>query len=764
MRSGLALALLLAACSRDAPPAKELTCPAGELDDAGSCVPVECGRGTWGNLDVDGDTVFVDASAEEGGDGAEAAPFQTIGDGLDAAEATGADMVAVAAGTYTESVQLGSKLDGLHLAGRCSALVDNRASADDETGLTARGGTAQWRVSGLGFTGFAVGVEQRSGSLSLDGVDVTDSQGLGVLSYDSARSLRLNRVVVRGTRPAEVDPETASGVGIWMDGGSLEVANAAITDNRYSGIVAASASVRISNSEVSGTRADDDALGSGIFLYDAELEGEDLVIADNTETGIAAVRSALVLSGLEVSDTRLNEEGEGGIGIYAYGEGGLSLSSSHFAGNHLAAVNVVSSEASLTDLHIEGTLGDAEGYGAALQFEHATVVLSNSMLADNLTYGVLAADAEVSMENVEIHTTLMGAVPGAAIGIIEGSTLDATGVLLADNDRAGLLVDDSDATWSGGTISGTRLGTDDSGWAISVQFDASLDLSDCALVGNHLGIGVYDATATISHVTIEDTRQAQQTTVSVAVNAEEGSVVQADDLQIQRTQGPALLSMTGASLSCSDCTLEESTYAAAMVYLGGTLVLGPDVRIAGTAADATLGGGVGVLGGFILPSSADEDEQDYGPVTLQMVDVSVADSALAAVYLAGQGSYVLEGCSLQGGLDDDFASVYPFGNALFAVDGVERWDAAAETGLLVRDSALAASAGGGVFLHDASATLEGNTYEDNAPDLVQQGCRDGVVSPVGVEDLDTTSICPEYDARIERLDFYLRFPPLELEP
>ena len=61
----LLLALLLA-CSTDPEP---LTCAEGELLDGDLCVPEVCGTGTWGDLETDGYTIYVDASADAGGDG-----------------------------------------------------------------------------------------------------------------------------------------------------------------------------------------------------------------------------------------------------------------------------------------------------------------------------------------------------------------------------------------------------------------------------------------------------------------------------------------------------------------------------------------------------------------------------------------------------------------------------------------------------------------------------------------------------------------------
>ena len=101
-------------------------CDRGEIrDHAGNCVPAACGYSNWGDLDTTETTVYVDASAETGGDGSIDAPFDTIQQGADAAGDAGGGLVAVAAGTYAESVLMYIGNDGVHLAGRRSNSHDS---------------------------------------------------------------------------------------------------------------------------------------------------------------------------------------------------------------------------------------------------------------------------------------------------------------------------------------------------------------------------------------------------------------------------------------------------------------------------------------------------------------------------------------------------------------------------------------------------------------------------------------------------------------
>ncbi|MDP6935260.1 MAG: hypothetical protein QGG40_20235, partial [Myxococcota bacterium] len=183
----LILTLLLAACGTEEPAA--LTCAEGELLDGERCVPEACGIGTWGNLQTDEVTVYVDASAEAGGDGSKESPFTIIQEGIDAQDQRA--MVAVAAGTYQENVQITGDHAGVHLAGRCRELVTIDASAGeelvDEAGsginVVTTGLADSWAVSGLTTSGAPwSGIHHVQGTLVLDRVASVGNRYCGLLT------------------------------------------------------------------------------------------------------------------------------------------------------------------------------------------------------------------------------------------------------------------------------------------------------------------------------------------------------------------------------------------------------------------------------------------------------------------------------------------------------------------------------------------------------------------------------------------------------
>ncbi|MDP6933876.1 MAG: right-handed parallel beta-helix repeat-containing protein, partial [Myxococcota bacterium] len=177
-------ALYLAACSTDPEP---LTCAEGELLDGDACIPEVCGTGTWGDLQTDSDTLYVSAAADADGDGSRDRPFPTIQQGLDAQDEPA--MVAVAAGTYVENLQMTGDHKGAHLAGRCRELVtiDGSAGTEDnhETGsgifLYGPGLHDSWTVSGLTLTGAPwAGILVGHGSLALERVSATHNGRIGL--------------------------------------------------------------------------------------------------------------------------------------------------------------------------------------------------------------------------------------------------------------------------------------------------------------------------------------------------------------------------------------------------------------------------------------------------------------------------------------------------------------------------------------------------------------------------------------------------------
>ncbi|MDP6934643.1 MAG: right-handed parallel beta-helix repeat-containing protein, partial [Myxococcota bacterium] len=267
-----------------------LVCGEGELLDGEQCVPEACGTGTWGDLDTDGDTLYVDAASDPGGDGSKAHPFTRIQDGLDAQQERA--MVAVAAGTYVENLQMTSDHSGVHLAGRCRELVTVDASQGSEESWEQGCGVylektvlvSGWTVSDLTVIGAPwVGIYQHEGELTLDRIDAVGC----------------------GRR------------GIAVEYGSLEASDCRVRDNLEIGMYLSSGSFVLERMEILDTQPDGDGdLGHGLHLRNSSVELVDSLLEGNHDVGVLLESTDGVLQGVEILDTRSGQD-EFGAGLVA---------------------------------------------------------------------------------------------------------------------------------------------------------------------------------------------------------------------------------------------------------------------------------------------------------------------------------------------------------------------------------------------------------------------------------------------------------------
>ncbi|MDP6935261.1 MAG: right-handed parallel beta-helix repeat-containing protein, partial [Myxococcota bacterium] len=195
----------------------------------------------------------------------------------------------------------------------------------------------------------------------------------------------------------------------------------------------------------------------------------------------------------------------------------------------------------------------------------------------------------------------------------------------------------------------------------------------------------------------------------------------------------------------------------------GAKVILTETTIEATLAGATVGGGVGV---FVTDETIDPGLS--API-LYLSDSTVRDNGMGAVYIKGEGRYQLIGNDLAGGMiSEKRVSDWDHGDAVFVTAGTGTptvWDPDAELGLLLEDNSMSDSAGAGVFLDGASATLSGNVYEDNGVDLVWQGC-ESVDTPEGLDEepVTSTELCPDYDYTTEDLSMSMYMVESEVEP
>jgi len=595
-------------------------CDAGYLDDDGECVSAACGTGTWGNLEVDESTVYVDIEAAEGGDGSEGAPFTSIQAGLDAAGDAGGGVVAVTAGSYAETLELGRRHDGVHLAGRCRELVIVDAS-----------------VGGENTPGIEVDV--KSSEVEVSGVTVRRSQFAGVLVRSGTATLWDSAVV----------ESVYTGVGAYQAGSYATVLTmeaCEVTRNTSEGVIAndSGTSVTLRETIIENTQPGGNGKqGYGIAVAEgASLDAEGCEVMGNTTVGVAAVDSgtSVTLRETTIEDTKPDENREQGYGI-------------------------------------------AVAEGASLDAEGCEVV-------GNTTAGVIAGDAGTS---VTLRETIVADTKpaengesGFGIQVYDGANLDAEACEVERNTAAGV---------------------------IAARFGTLVILRDTR---------------------IASTMRGEIYTVGFGAIAQASASVVATGIEVSSNKGPGFYASIYAYLTCSGCVIRNNQFAGAVAVYGASLDL-YDSLIEGTTEQENIGGGVGLYA------------QPWGggpPPILSVTDTTIQDNLIAGVWLSGRGSYSLSDNAIHGGEGWTRESPTKCGDAVYARDGVTAWDGS--TGLLLENNELLDGLGAGLFLDNASATLSGNSYADNAVDLVKQGS-DCATPPHGVEDeaLGSVELCPAYD-------------------
>jgi hypothetical protein len=302
-----------------------------------------CAAGTWGDIPVEPDTEYVDASYAAGAsDGSQTAPWTTIQEGIDAA-LPGA-IVAVAEGSYPESLEVYGK--PVRLWGKCPALVDiagtGFASIDIRIGA---GGTEVRRLSiagqtlGLGLSGSEDvladeiwirdnadrGVDVES-ALGPTGITVRRSlieRAREVGMYFSGSNGTVEDVVVRETLPVPM----GLGRGIGIDGAApgvrVTVTRSLVERNHEIGVYVDGASATLESTVIRNTFPNAPSfVGRGINAQDsggarASVDVLRSLVERSHEIGVFAEASDVTIEATVVRDTMADPPSVAGNGIVA---------------------------------------------------------------------------------------------------------------------------------------------------------------------------------------------------------------------------------------------------------------------------------------------------------------------------------------------------------------------------------------------------------------------------------------------------------------
>jgi hypothetical protein len=473
-----------------------------------------CGDGTWGDIPVEPNTQYVDASySGADSDGSSTKPWRTISEAV-AVAAEGA-IVAVAAGSYAEDVEV--EFDPVRIWGRCPAMVEIVGTGALLAGVFVRDGADGTEVHDLAVRGPIDGVAVSGVTNVLlsrvwvhdtenRGIDVEDVFGetsvtirgsliestMDVGVFDAGVALVIDASVVRDTQQIVGDPRSGWGIGVQFSEdrrrGTLDMRSSVIERNHAVGIFAGGADVTIDGSLIRGTLPDGptqlDGRGISVEPYIDTMQRSVLtvrssVIAENHDLGIFAEGSDVIIEATVVRDTipqavdnlvgrGIDLEDDIDTGMRST----LTLTSSLIDNNVELGVFVQG-----TDALIEGTIvrntqaqsNGENGRGIAIQ-EHlatgaqTTATVRSCVVEGNRDAGIIASGSQVTIESTRVSytgprqsdlRTGRGIVAQHHPGTGHRTAATISGCLVEHNLDNGIYVNVSDAVVEGTLVRNT---------------------------------------------------------------------------------------------------------------------------------------------------------------------------------------------------------------------------------------------------------------------------------------------------------------------
>ncbi|MBW2453592.1 MAG: DUF1565 domain-containing protein [Deltaproteobacteria bacterium] len=417
-------------------------CAAGTMALPGdtACRPVgSCGSGTWGDIPTNGTTQYVDDSFGGTSNGSANAPWKTIGAGIAAASA--GDVVAVAGGTYDESLVIN---ESVQVWGVCAAEVVLQGGA---TAVTIAADAAE--IHGLAITGNGMGVRvDNAASVVVADVWLHDlsADGVYALGHVSGASLHLEDSLVENT----------VGYGLQAVQADVTIARTAIRDVAPLG---------------------NGNWGVAVLAYNAagqpkqELTVEGSHFERTRSFGLVAQRSmSTTVTATLIRDVDPAPDGLSGTGIlqqYFAADGdraditvtGVVIERTHRAGISIGGGDAIIEGTTIRD--IDGDLAE-EQWGAGVDIwdvedgtNHApTCVLRGSLIDSAFRTGVQLYGAEGQIESIVVRDTKPRSILDHGFGVIiydtdlNGfpSTASLVGSRIERTYQSGIIVAGSTAT------------------------------------------------------------------------------------------------------------------------------------------------------------------------------------------------------------------------------------------------------------------------------------------------------------------------------
>jgi hypothetical protein len=491
------------------------TCPSGTMAAPGETAcheVVDCGAAPWGNIPVGATTQYVDASYAGGnGDGSAAKPWTTIGAAV-AASYPGA-VIAVAAGSYAENVNLARS--NVSLWGRCPRLVEIAGS--DATGAAVTLNNTGDELHGVAVrgTGFGIGIFG-DGSV-VDGVWVHDTARIGVDSlakYTLGHALvehagyagilvekataTIDGIVVRDTQPA---PDGSLGYGMEVDApGTLSVQSALIERTSGAAFSAQGGTATVQGTVLRDTVRNTQTQGVGVLMQPnasgtpANLTLTGSTLRHNEQYGVRVGSSTAVIDSTLVADTVAGTDSGGqsaGV-VSSYNTGGtfpapdVTVRASLLENNAYAGIGVTKGTMHVLSSVIRDTQTLATGFaGVAVSAADTTdLTIRGSLIERNHGVSVGAVDTDVTIDSTLVRETLPSVVGGglsttptqaARSTELTGSSrtpqVAVTGSVFEGGAGIGLLLDGAAGTLTGVVVRNVASDTD-RGWGVGVGVES----------------------------------------------------------------------------------------------------------------------------------------------------------------------------------------------------------------------------------------------------------------------------------------------------
>ncbi len=660
----------------------DATCPDGQLLDGERCVPADCGQGTWGALELDAPAIYVDAAAEDGGDGSIDAPLTRVDEALELAEDEEVARVLLAAGVYDGPLTLKSSLDGLTIAGRCAALVNLAGDGESPTLLLEPGRGepgAGLALEGVTVTGGYYGVVVTEGSLSLESVVLSDNTVVGLEMEGELSLVSVHEVQVLRTAVGEGRMASSSAGVLVASGARLEGAGLELEGNGRVGLLVdgEGSAVELEDLIVTATEPlDSGAYGLGVYAQQgAALTLLRASVDLNTSVGVGIVAASADLAELTVTSTSSDGDGALGRGVSAESGAVVAIRASAIQDNQEYGLYASGegTQVTLIDATVAGTApsGAGEhGEGARVQ-DGAKLVVSGSVFADNATNGVIVngEGSELSLTRSEVRETACSDAIGEGIGVLigGGAAVEIQDSSLVENCGDGLGVTDLGST---ATASGTELSRN---WAASSTVDASgahavdgasLTLIDCELSENR-GFGVSASGAgtlvALDASLIRDTRAREDGGGGGGVGVLDGASLVVTDSRVQGSQNLGIwVSGVGSAADLDGVEIVDVARDGDVLALGVQADEGARLSMRSSTVQGVEGIGVGVAGSGTRATLEDLRVLDIraspklvvGVGVVAQLDASLVAGGLEVRGVEGPALYVLAaslscgGCAL----------------------------------------------------------------------------------------------------------------------